>query len=393
MKLLLLILWGFFAFCRSEMTSFMQLHIPLNLTLGFLSTCDQEAMPDPQCFTVMHRAFFPKKNTKTPFLSHKHLSFIFYYNWISQTELYKMNNRLAFEYMKASKVLNDELSGKTVKNAHTEEVVPRIFHKFWITHEDNPFEVPDRLIELLTQFIMELGDVKVYVWVQNPKIIKQSLDRIKALAPQKIEVRQVDELIDTMTTYMKDFYYMLYNKRYLTKASDLLRMYALYYYGGVFTDLDITIKKDFMFILKYDMTVFCFQSDFSYLAEIFFMAFSVKHPALKFFIEYWEFMDPSSFNTTHVISAMNVHWRMTFLYVYTVGAFQSAFNQKNDLTYLFFTEKEMREMIQHKKELSWAKSAYGNESPRFPLFNATVYDAYVATLSRPNNITINHYRS
>jgi hypothetical protein len=143
---------------------------------------------------------------------------------------------------------------------------------------------------------------------------------------------------------MREFYYYLYDSRRLTKASDLLRLYALYKYGGIFTDLDITVNKDFMFTLFYDMTLFVFRSNMSFLAEIFYMSFSKEHPALKLFFDVWEDLLPIGSNSVKIIDGVEIHWRMTFLYVFTIGAFDAAFNDPTR-SFLFFSHPELKTMI------------------------------------------------
>ena len=193
-----------------------------------------------------------------------------------------------------------------------------------------------------------------------------------------------------MTPKMREFYFYLYNSRRLTKASDLLRLYALYKYGGIFMDFDITIKSDFMFTLHYDMTLFVFRSNMSFLAEIFYMSFSKGHPALKLFFDVWEEIDPIGTSAAKIIEGVEIHWRMTFLYVFTIGAFDAAFNVP-DKTKLFYSHSEIKQVLTHKKELSWKQGKYGNLQEDPNLFNGQMYNVYIDFLSRPHDIPIHHY--
>jgi hypothetical protein len=327
---------------KGESYPLMDLYIPLNRTITrFAPKCDQRFLPDEKCYCMETR-----NRPNGPYVDHKHLTYILYYNLIEKMPLYEMNNRLKKIYDRSSDIFTKSLKGQMQMPPREKERIPRIMHKIWITHHTEPYGIPERNFQILREFLTELGDVQVFLWVMDENNIQESLQAFKKISPKNIVIKKADELIQEMTPRMREFFMYLFNSRRLTKASDLLRLYALYKYGGIFTDLDITINRDFMFTLFYDMTLFVFRSNMSFLAEIFYMSFSKEHPALKLFFDVWEELDAIETSAVKIIEGVEIHWRMTFLYVFTIGAFDAAFNDPNR-TFLLFSHPELKQMITH----------------------------------------------
>lgn len=332
------------------------------------------------------------------FISHKHLTFIFYYNIVSKTPLYILNNQLVALFKaseKSQRVFSSELSHSSSKDSlpgsTKSEKIPRIMHKVWLTHPSNPFEIPEKLWETLKKFISELSDIVVYLWVMDKENIKSSLKALVRANPGKIIVKTADELLQMMAPNMKSFFQMLFETRFLAKASDVIRLYALFKYGGVFTDLDMLFKRDLMYILNYDMAVTVFRTEISYIAELYLMGFTPGHPALASCFEVWEKMEELKKKELVIVDSMEVFWRNSFVYVVTIGVIDGAINHKGKSA-LFLSYKEINEMVIHDYDYSWGvQRKYGNAFENKPSYSEGSFDEYMRIFSRSQAVKINHF--
>lgn len=377
----------------------MELFVQLNTELtDFNRKCDQRFLPNPSCFELPSshnpnnedfNSIYNLTYGDFVYPSHKHLTYVLFYNLVQKMPIYEMGNRLSRIFKNSNKVLKN-YEKNAVKDKE-KEIVPRIMHKIWVTHHSNPFDVPERLWDSLREFMNDLpSDALVYLWVMDVEPIRRSLTAIKRIAQDRLKIKRAEELLKMMTPLMRDFFFKIYDSQQLAKASDILRFYALFEYGGVFTDLDLTIRKGFLFTLDYNLTILVFSLWRSHVPEIYFIACPPRHPSIKKFLGYWENHESLFKGPLRIVSDLDLHWQMTFCYLWGVAVYDVVFNDPSHKTLLFSTEKA-REFIYHKFDQSWQEGKYGNQNDEpFPFLPKT-FDNYVSVLSRPLGIKINHF--
>lgn len=369
----------------------MELFIPFYYQEPFFEhRCDQKILPNRDCFCVEL-----SQNGRDPLITHKHLTFIMYYNLIERIPLFSFNNRMARIYTKSDEIFKNVIH-QGLRLPKSSEKVPRIMHKFWITHHEDPYNVPESLWDMLREFLNELEDIEMYIWVMDVEVIRPSLTAIKRIDPKKIVIKRARELLEMMTPGIRKFFDEVYEARKLTKASDLLRLYALYQYGGVFTDMDLNFKKEFLFTLNYEMSLFIFRADISYLTEVYFIACKKEHPAFLKFFRLWEAMRTNpeiEGRVVRIIEDLGVHWHLTFMYAWSISVLEVAFEElkRNEETKtLFFSKEEEVQVITHKNDLSWQRKKYGNANEFPMMFNFDIYDDYINTIVSALEIRIVH---
>lgn len=376
-----------------------QLFLPLNSKMtDFIKKCDQRLLPNPNCFSLpsSHNPNYEDFNSiynlsYADFIypSHKHMTYIMYYNLVERLPVHEMGNRLSRIFKESNKVLKsyDKNSPKDKLN----EKVPRIMHKIWVTHSLQPFEVPEKLWDSLREFFVELPpDAVVYFWVMDVEPIRRSLTAIKRIGMERMIIKRAEELLEMMTPLMKDFFFKIYDERQLAKASDILRFFALFKYGGVFTDLDMTIRKGFLFALDYDLTLLVFSLSKSHVAEIYFIACTPQHPSIKRYLEYWEHHEALFKGPLRIVSDLDLHWQMSFCYFWGVAVYEEIFKNESHKALLFSIEKA-REFIYHKFDQSWQEGKYGNHNDQPYPFSPKTFDLYLRVFSRPMNVQINRF--
>lgn len=105
-------------------------------------------------------------------------------------------------------------------------MIPKIIHYCWLSNDP----IPDSLQECMDSWKKFLPDYEFIHWDFN-KFNKES----------SIWVKQAFE-----------------NKKYAF-ASDYIRLYALFQYGGIYLDMDVEVLKSFNSFLELD-TIMCFES-------------------------------------------------------------------------------------------------------------------------------------
>lgn len=123
-----------------------------------------------------------------------------------------------------------------------------------------------------------------YCWLSNdpyPKMIQECIDSWKKHMPDYEFMKWDTANFDVnICIYTKQAYDI---KKY-TYASDYIRLYALYHYGGIYLDADIKVLKSFDSLLDNDAFT-CFESEKSIAAWIF--GSRKGNPIFKEFLDYY----------------------------------------------------------------------------------------------------------
>lgn len=321
-------------------------------------------------------------------MDHNHLSFIFYHNLIGRLPLYEINNKLHKNYKRSEEAIMESNN-----DVQKDEKVPRILHKFWITHHENPFGAPENLYDALKETVDEHPGFQIYFWVMEVENIRSSLVPIKRIDPQRVEIKRAGELIEMMSPKTKEFFDFLYDGRRLAKTSDLLRFFALHKYGGIYTDLDIKLKRDFVKTLKYDFTFFVFGNKLSYIVEVYYIAAMKEHPVLMKYVNDWENFENVAGKALRIVKDFEIHWHMTTVYTLATVILDFLFrNPETAHNCLLLPATLQRKLFYHWNDQSWQKSKYGNRKSSQPpvMFDRERFDEYLAIMSRPLGVEVTH---
>lgn len=366
----------------------MEIYFLYNYQNPFSKKCSQKILPNPKCFSI--DAQFQNRG---PFLSSHFLPFQMFHNLIRKVPLYVLNNHIARTFDQSITVFNHHTNQEAPRAPdfllQRDQKVPRTMHKIWISKD---FEIPEDFLKISRQSISDMSTWTFFFWVMDFEKPRRSAERLRKKFGGRVVVKLVDEILESMTQKVQRDFHNLVDSGFYAKASDLLRLYVLYEHGGVFTDLDISFKMDISFLLNYDLTVFMFRNQISFCAEVFFLSFSPKHPALKRFMEIWEHIEEIGKTSFKVIEAMEVHWMNYWSYALSLGIWESGIGtRKTKQLYLSFGQ--MKQMISHVGDLSWGKGKYGNKLPEYYDFGVQMnhFDHFVRILSRPLNISLNHF--
>lgn len=127
-----------------------------------------------------------------------------------------------------------------------------------------------------------------YCWLSNdpyPEMIQKCIDSWKQAMPDYQFMKWDTTNFDVnMCNYTRQAFDI---KKY-TYASDYIRLYALYHYGGIYLDADIKVVKNFEPLLDNEAFT-CFESETSVAAWIF--GSSKGNPIFKEFLDYYKDRD------------------------------------------------------------------------------------------------------
>ncbi len=147
--------------------------------------------------------------------------------------------------------------------------IPHIHHRVWITSDENPTEVSPKLLEKYIEGLKVFPkDWKHIFWCLDPNKIPQTI-KILSNSPIKIEIRSLKDIMQEMPG--KELINRFLKEKYFNPASDLIRRYVVYKFGGLYCDLGLKWLKDPTRIIdKFDRVV-CFTKnrcmDITYLAN------------------------------------------------------------------------------------------------------------------------------
>ncbi len=123
-----------------------------------------------------------------------------------------------------------------------EEENDLIFHKIWLTDQEDPTEVPDDLMRYFKESMGCQDPTAVCCfWCQDPDKIPVT---IAALAdfPRRVEVKVIDH---DMSDFGARWLYEYYIKRKIwALAGDVLRHFVVNKYGGLYTDIGMELRVD-----------------------------------------------------------------------------------------------------------------------------------------------------
>lgn len=377
----------------------MEIYVPLNTEeTDFNRQCDQRFLPNPSCYCLPsshnpnNEDFNSKFNASYAdfvYPSYRHLLPIMFYNIVEKMPLFEMGNKLSRIFKASNQVLKAYDTNQPKDKGP--EVVPRIMHKIWVTHHSNPFDVPENLWDALKEFLNNLpSDFVVYFWVMDVEPIRRSLTAIKKIDLSRIVIKRAEELVALMAPKTKEFFFSIYNDRKLAKASDVLRFYALYKYGGVFTDLDVTIRKGFLFYLDFDLTVLVFSIKRSHVVEVLFVSCVPRHPSIKRYLNYLENQEMLSKGPVRLISDFHIHWQSPLVYFWGVAVYEEAFKCLESGRTLMFSTEKSREFIRHTFDQSWMNGKYGNNDELVYAFSPVFVKMYLSIFGNSLNVTVNH---
>ncbi|MDC0349311.1 hypothetical protein OAN21_02770 [Alphaproteobacteria bacterium] len=137
------------------------------------------------------------------------------------------------------------------------EKIPRTHHQMWIT---DGYEIPELHLLATVSRARTLGrDWQNIFWCVDPGKIPESIERLRAEIPA-LEIRKIEDYFgeEEGKTHMygEDLYQRFLREKYFVMASNIVRKNALHEYGGLYTDMGLTFKKDPTHFLDYDMLFF-----------------------------------------------------------------------------------------------------------------------------------------
>jgi hypothetical protein len=172
--------------------------------------------------------------------------------------------------------------------------IPYTMHHIWLTHPDNPTEIPlSHLREALnTKFLFESSAVPWthILWTNEETLIPESIATLKEAG---IEVKSIHDFKTHLRNYEKVM--DLIESKLWGMASDILRYNLIHHFGGVYADLNFVFNRD---VTCEAHTYDYFATTNNYLYQYNFL-FGAKpnHPLMQALVEFFEKPDPSYLNS------------------------------------------------------------------------------------------------
>ncbi|MDP3371943.1 MAG: glycosyltransferase [Candidatus Paracaedibacteraceae bacterium] len=129
------------------------------------------------------------------------------------------------------------------------DMIPQITHKLWLTNPGKPHPVPNQALKGLKQTYLNLPGYKHIFWTNFPDGLKDTFKELED-AGIEFEVHHTDELLllpcsRLFTVFMKHKLYAF--------AGNIIRIQALYKYGGIYSDLGWLLSKNMpQIVQKFD---------------------------------------------------------------------------------------------------------------------------------------------
>ena len=204
-----------------------------------------------------------------------------YYDWISRAHIMSILNipvlslHLAFDpkgpskihqeykegiYRRRSEVYKNTIRGllslKTDLSSEPERegLVGKLFHRVWLTDQDNPTEVP---AEFLTAFRESMErqeeDAISYFWCQDPEKIPDTIKTFQDF-PRRVEVKIIGrDLTNFSAIWLYDFYI---KRKIWALAGDIVRHFIIGAYGGLYTDAGMLLRENMApYMRKFDLII------------------------------------------------------------------------------------------------------------------------------------------
>ncbi len=169
----------------------------------------------------------------------------------------------------------------------TSPLIPYITHRVWITNHENPYEIPQERLEMYFKTLQNLGKESTtswahYFWCLDKNKIPQTIQTLQN-SGLAIQIRELKEIWPSFRG--KDIFERLYQGKYYTAISDIVRFNLVYLLGGVYSDFGVLFNKDLTTLFNnYD---YLFGQE-GYLAGTSFLAGAAKAPV---FNEILKFID------------------------------------------------------------------------------------------------------
>ncbi|WP_165380406.1 glycosyltransferase [Candidatus Finniella inopinata] len=259
------------------------LSLSSSFSIGFASEGTTSLDPKSKLSCIGERLFQDAWEYSKGNYSYYQSFFEPFYKEILDTDVNKVREK-RIRLMETSRRIYSAVASKQVESNTR---IPHTTHRVWITNAESPHEIPTERLQ--TYFnnlgILEGNDWEHIFWCLDKTKIPQTVQAIEN-SGKNIVVRELSEIMPQFRG--KGVYERLYNGKYYTAVSDVVRFNLLNIFGGIYSDFGAVFKVDLTPLLdKFD---YLFGQE-GYLVGTTFVAAQARSPVFNAVLEFIDNLD------------------------------------------------------------------------------------------------------